>query len=119
MNEVLKEDNKLKYILEKLGLERGVNYIDRANYNIWKDSWNISDELLEHALTLAHGKDNPMKYLSKVLSDWHEKGISTVDDAKKTSPLNGGSVAKQNFSGRSYSREELNALFQTIDEIDV
>lgn len=119
MNEVLKEDNKLKYILEKLGLERGVNYIDRANYNIWKDNWNISDELLEYALTLAHGKDNPMKYLSKVLSDWHEKGISTVDEAKKTKPLNGGSVAKQNFSGRSYSREELNALFQTIDEIDV
>lgn len=119
INNVLQEDSKIKNVLSKLNIERNVNYIDRANFNIWKDNWQISDELIEYATTLAKGKDNPIKYLSKVLSDWHEKGIKTVEDAKKTSPVNNNSSNKSNFTGRSYSREELNALFQTIDEIDV
>lgn len=119
INNVLQEDSKIKNVLSKLNIERNVNYIDRANFNIWKDNWQISDELIEYATTLAKGKDNPIKYLSKVLSDWHEKGIKTVEDAKKTSPINNNSSNKSNFTGRSYSREELNALFQTIDEIDV
>ena len=119
INNVLQEDSKIKNVLSKLNIERNVNYIDRANFNIWKENWQISDELIEYATTLAKGKDNPIKYLSKVLSDWHEKGIKTVEDAKKTSPVNNNSSNKSNFTGRSYSREELNALFQTIDEIDV
>lgn len=119
INNVLQEDSKIKNVLSKLNIERNVNYIDRANFNIWKENWQISDELIEYATTLAKGKDNPIKYLSKVLSDWHEKGIKTVEDAKKTSPINNNSSNKSNFTGRSYSREELNALFQTIDEIDV
>ena len=119
INNVLQEDSKIKNVLSKLNIERNVNYIDRANFNIWKDNWQISDELIEYATTLAKGKANPIKYLSKVLSDWHEKGIKTVEDAKKTSPVNNNSSNKSNFTGRSYSREELNALFQTIDEIDV
>lgn len=123
MNNILSTDNKIKDILEKLKLNRSVNYLDRENYKIWKDNWNISDELLDYATTLSTGKDNPLKYLSRILSDWHSKGIKTLDEAKNTSPLTNNSTISNkkdgNFTGRSYSSQELNALFQSIDEIDV
>ena len=119
MNEVLKEDSKIRDILTHLGIERNVNYIDRANYNVWKDNWKMSDELIEYATTLAKGKDSPIKYLSKVLSDWHDKGIKNIEEAKNTSPVGETVTNSHNFTGRSYTREELNALFQSIDEFDV
>lgn len=116
---VVKEDDKIKKIIETLGLSRNVNYIDRENYKTWSENWKMSEELISHAASLAKGKQNPMKYLSRVLSDWQEKGIKTVEEAKKTSPLTENTAPKENFTGRSYSREELNAFFQSIDEIEV
>lgn len=120
MDDILSEDRKVKEMLQKLGIERAVNYIDRENYKTWKESWLISDELLDYALSLAKGKENPIKYLSRVLSDWHSKGIKSVDDAKKTTPLTSSNIkTDKNFTGRSYSPQEINALFQSIDEVDV
>lgn len=122
MNDVVSQDRKVKNVLEKLGLERGVNYIDRENYKTWTENWQITDELLEYAISLAKGKDNPIKYLSRILSDWHSKGIATIDEAKKTSPIPANDKSQKldkNFTGRSYSPQEINALFQSIDEVDV
>ncbi len=120
MSDIVSTDEQIKKIIESLGLSRNVNYIDRENYKTWKENWNLSDELISHATTLAKGKDSPLKYLSRVLADWHEKGIKTIEEAKKTSPIaEKNIVSKENFTGRSYSKEEINALFQSIDEIDV
>ena len=120
MHEVVSTDEQIKKILDSLGLSRNVNYIDRENYKTWKENWNMSDDLISYATTLAKGKDSPLKYLSRCLSDWHEKGIKTVEEAKKTAPLSQSIKSQnQNFTGRSYSKEEINALFQSIDEVDV
>lgn len=121
MNDVLSEDRKIKEVLDKLGIERTVNYIDRENFKTWKENWQINDELLDYALSLAKGKENSIKYLSRILSDWHTKGIKTVEEAKNTSPIGATNNVKQdkNFTGRSYSSQEINALFQSIDEVDV
>lgn len=123
MGNILQEDEKIKNILAKLNVNRNVNYIDRANYKTWENDWQISDELLDYATTLSQNKDNPLKYLSRVLADWHEKGIKNVDEAKSTSPLYSNEQSKKdpnkNFTGRSYSSEEWNALYQSIDEIEI
>ncbi|MBP3345337.1 MAG: DnaD domain protein [Clostridia bacterium] len=122
MGAILALDDKIQTILDKLSVNRNVNYIDRENYKTWTEVWKISDSLIEHAITLAKGKENPLKYLSRVLADWHEKGIKTVEEAKNTSPIASQTTPqepKKNFTGRSYSSKELNALFQSIDEIDV
>ncbi|MBO5394609.1 MAG: DnaD domain protein [Clostridia bacterium] len=119
---ILALDNKIQEILDSLSINRVVNYIDRENYKTWTEGWKISDELISHACSLAKGKENPLKYLSRVLADWHEKGIKTVDEAKSTIPTATATAApapKKNFTGRSYSPQQLNALFQSIDEIDV
>ena len=119
---ILSFDSKIQDILDSLGVKRVVNYIDRENYKTWTENWKISEELLSHACRLAKGKENPLKYLSRVLADWHEKGIKSVAEAKDTTALSSSVKAtqpKKNFTGRSYSTAQLNALFQSIDEIDV
>ena len=123
MKEILAEEGKVKDILTKLGIERSVNFIDRENYKVWKENWQINDDMIDYAISLSKGKDNPIKYLSRILSDWHSKGIKNIDEAKQTTPLlsQSESLTKkdQNFTGRSYSPQEINALFQSIDEVDV
>lgn len=122
MCEIVSKDEKIQNILDALEIKRVVNYIDRENYTTWTENWGTSDELLNYATTLAKGKDSPLKYLSRVLADWHEKGIKTKAEAEKTTPLSkveGKTEQKKNFTGRSYSSNEINALFQSIDDIDV
>ncbi len=121
LHEVFEEDEKLQTILTTLSVDRKPNYIDRENYKTWTQNWKLSKELIDYAVSLAKGKESPMKYLSRVLSDWHLKGIKTVDEAKKTTPITTGTPAKkENFTtGRTYTREQMNALFQSIEEIEV
>lgn len=122
MYEILSTDKNIQNILTTLEINRNVNYLDRENYKTWKENWKIDDCLIEYATTLAKGKDSPLKYLNRVLADWHEKGIKTIDEAKNTTPISTSkeqSTNKKNFTGRSYTNNQLNALFQSIDEIDI
>lgn len=121
MDTIIAKDNKIKAILDKLNIQRNVNYIDRANYKTWTEDWKMSEELISYATSQSKDKENALKYMTKVLADWHEKGIKTVEEAKKTTPLpaTNSSQNKPNFTGRSYSKDEWNALFQSIDEINL
>ena len=122
MSEIVRKDEKIQDILDSLDIKRTVNYIDRENYTTWTESWKTPSELIQYATILAKGKESPLKYLSRILADWHEKGIKTKADAEKTTPLSkveSQTLQKQNFKGRSYSSNEINALFQSIDDIEV
>ena len=116
---VLKDDQTIGNILKELSISRNVNYIDRENYKTWKNDWQLSDELIQHAVSISKNKDNAMKYLSRVLADWHIKGIKTVEEAKQSAPLQAQTQTQQNFNGRSYSKEQINALFDSIDDVEI
>lgn len=119
-NEVLVVDKKIKTILENIGLSRNVNQFDRDKYKIWKEIWKMPDEIIDYACTLAVGKDQPMQYLAGILSTLHDKNITTLEDAKNSyNIISPKSTTKSNFTGRQYSKEEMNALFQSIDEIEI
>lgn len=116
---VFKTDDEIGNILKTLGIERNITNIDRENYKTWTKDWALPTELIDYGVSLAKGKESAMKYLSRVLSDWHIKGIKTADEAKRTTPLENKPATKQNFTGRSYTREQMNALFQSIDDVEV
>lgn len=119
-NEVLAVDKQIKDILEKIGLSRNVNQFDRDKYRIWKDVWKLPDDVIDYACTISAGKDQPMQYLSSILSTFHDKNIKTVEEAKNSFNILSKTENKSNFSTeRSYSKEEMNALFQSIDEIEI
>ena len=119
-NEVLVLDKKIKSILESIGLSRNVNQFDRDKFKIWTEVWQLPEDVISYACTLAVGKEQPMQYLSSILSTFHDKNIKTLEDAKNSFDIVSPKNNHSNFStGRSYSREEINSLIQSIDEIEI
>lgn len=120
LEKIIAVDKCIQEILNKVSLLRKVNYMDREFYKTWKESWNISDELINYAASFAVGKIQPMQYINSILSSWFQKGIKTVDQAKQEKiPQPQTSTAPKMASGRSYKKEELDALIQSIDEVEI
>ncbi len=118
-NSVLAVDKKIKQILEKIGLSRNVNQFDRDKFKVWTDAWALPEDVIDYACTLALGKEQPMQYLSTILSSYHDKGIKTVNEAKSANISQQKPNTKKFNNERDYTREEMNALFQSIEEIEV
>ncbi len=119
-NGVLAVDKQIKQILESIGLSRHVNQFDRDKFRIWTEVWKLPSDVLEYACTLAIGKDQPMQYLSSILSTFHDKNVKTIEDAKNCTNITSKKVNGKKFNNeRDYTREEMNALFQSIEEIEV
>lgn len=119
-NSVLSVDKKIKTILENIGLSRNVNQFDRDKYKIWTENWNLPDDVIEYACTLALGKEQPMQYLATILATFHDKNIRTVEDAKNSFNIINPKKDNKKFANtRNYTKEEMNSLFQSIDEIEV
>ncbi len=118
IGEISETDNKIKDILVEIGVNRNVNNFDREKYKTWTREWNLSDEIILYASSLANGKLSPMGYLSTLLSIYHDKNVKTVEQAKAIEPFEKKTQVTA-YQGRSYSNGELNAMFQSIDEIDI
>ena len=80
-------------------------------------------DVIDYATSLACGKASPMQYLNQILSTWHSNNISTLDQAKafKSTPAASSVESKKDNKvvTRSYTTEELNALFDNIDEVEI
>ena len=119
-DEVLSVDKQIKTLLEAIGLSRNVNQFDRDKFKVWTQVWKMPQDVLDYACTLAVGKEQPMQYLSSIISSFHDKNITTIEDAKNSFDIIAPKTNKSNFStGRSYTKEEMNSLFQSIEEIEV
>jgi len=114
LNEIIETDNEIQEILDKLALPRKVNFIDRELYKTWK-AWNMSKELIMYASELAAGKS--MQYLNSILANWHNSDVRNVEEAKKKPAVSAPKPA--NFQGRSYKSDQLAALIQSIDEVEI
>ena len=125
IDSLAKTDKEIKKLLIKLGLDRKVNSIDRKNYKTWVVDWKMNSELINYAVDLSIGKANPFPYMNKILANWHQNNISTITEAKKaktveqvttkTSPT----TVTKTYEHRSYSDDELTALFDNLDDIEI
>ena len=122
MGEIVKNDEFIANILDKLGLTRMVNSTDRAFYKTWLYDWGMNDDLIEYAVTIAKGKYMPMQYLNKLLSEYHNSNIKTIDEAKGFSIKSISSsrkVSSKEAKSREYSKKELDSLFDNIYEVEL
>lgn len=127
MADIVKNDSTIRQILVDLGIDRGVISMDRTMYKTWLYDWNMSNEIINYAIELSKGKYSAMQYLNRVLSEYHTKGISSVEDAKKYQLSfvgNGASQAVKNSSPkqahkREYSKQELDSLFDDLYEVEI
>lgn len=119
MQELISLDKEVKEILEKLGISRMVTNQDRTYYKTWKQDWNLSSELIALGVEMSAGKFQPLQYLNKLLSNWHTNSVKTLDEAKNyIIPEKAPEKVSKN-KGRSYKKEELDALFDSLEEIEL
>lgn len=121
INGVVKMDSKIKEILAKLGILRRVNSSDRDFYKTWTEDWMFDGEVIDLAIEKSKNTLNPLRYMNKLLLDLHNRGIKTCKEAEKA--LANVSLKAETktagFDQREYTKEELNALFDSLDDIEV
>ena len=120
MENLLAADKEISKVLKACSLHRKVITSDRENFKLWTENWDLPLEVILYAAELSQGKYNPISYMHKILLAWHEKGIKTLEQAKKeNAPITNKPAIKPNFETRSYSNEEMNALFDNLDEVEI
>ena len=123
VGEVLEVDNRIKEILERLELNRKVSTYDRSFYRTWTYTYHYSEDIINFAVELSKNKANAMQYANAILTNWHDKKLTNLEDIKKESNnLSVTTNSKMNtksFRQREFTDEELNALFDNLDEIDL
>jgi DnaD/phage-associated family protein len=122
--DILSEDEKIKELLLQLGADnRSVNSYDRDFYKNWTNNWGISSELIFYGASLAAGKAQPMRYLNGILAKWHQNKVETIEDAKKNSieilQQRENKKPEANIKTREYTKEELGALFDSLEEVEI
>ncbi len=118
-NQILESDKTIKELLSLVGLNRSVTTWDRDFYRTWTYTWNFSDDIIKFACSFAVGKAHPMSYINKILSEWFKNNIDTLEKAKNQQVATPTVKAPEpaNFKQRSYTSEEINALFDNLNEV--
>ena len=105
---------KIEEIFTLLGITRNVNSYDRKCYNTWKQIWCFSDDIISYAVSLSAGKINAIQYLNKILSNWHDKNVTTLEQAQDTSAVE-DKIIKTN----TISQEQIKELFSNLEYVEV
>lgn len=114
------QDENIKTVLQNAKLLRNVTSLDRDFYRTWVYSWNMTQDMIEYAATLASDKGQPMQYINKILGNWYENKIKTLDDAKQNKDLFKFSTPTTSaVHSRNYTKEELDNLFSDIEEVEI
>ena len=86
---------------------------DRNRVRRWEEEYGFSREMILAVAPLASEAKQPMAYLDRILADFHEKGIMTLEEALKdhasqrTAETGGGkrtrTVTAQEYTQRDYT----------------
>ena len=119
---VIRSDEQIKSLLDSIGLVRSVSSYDREFYKTWTNNWGFSHEQILQVAEASKGKSNPVTYLNKILSSLNEKNIKTdkeIERYLKSVSTGEQKADKPDFSQRDYSAEEMNALFDSLEDIEI
>lgn len=85
----------------------------------------MPQQLIEYVAELSAGTSSPMAYINRVLADYKQNGIFSVEQAKdhKQNARQASSTATTAIIGkdmerRHYTDDELSALFTALDTED-
>ena len=119
--QIVRNDEEIKSVLESLGLSRKVNSFDREMFKTWKNIWNVSDDLINYASSLAVDKTNPLQYMNRLLATWNEKGVKNVEEAKKQTPKTSTFANSSSFpiAGKSFMSEEIKTAKKQKDAMAI
>lgn len=116
---LLQTDEQIRQILSSAGILRKVTNQDRTNFKIWTAEWNLPKEVIAYAAEISKGAANPAAYMCKILSDYKDRGIKTLDQAKTSADKKSAATVSFGFKQRDYTEDELRSLFDNLEGIEV
>ena len=118
-NSLIETDKKIKEVLDTCGLVRNVNSSDRSFYKIWTESWHFEHQTILLVSKKAFGKTGPIAYMNKILSNLASQNKNSLADTKAYLESNPTVDQSQKIISHDYSKEELDAMFDSLDDIEV
>ena len=122
LNGLADTDKTIQTILYKCGLVRRTISSDRTLFKTWTEDWSLPLDVINYAAELSAGTGNPLTYLNRILSDYKQNGITTVEQARahkgkdtKTTATT-TVIAGKDMERRSYTDDEISALFTELTE---
>lgn len=123
ISSIIEADEKIKTVIDALGLVRSVSSIDRDFYKTWTQNWNFSNEQILAVCEVAKGKANPVSYLNKVLSSLNAEGLHDTEKIKAKLKNYTGDLSfkkpDRNFMEHTYTKEELDAVYDSLDDVEI
>ena len=124
---IIENDEKIKLVLETLGLVRSVSSFDRDMFKIWIDDWNYSFEQILKVAEFAHNKFANISYMNKMLSSMNNLKLKTNEEIQKyLAGINNsknefiqGKPAGQDIISHNYSQEQLSAVYDSLDNVEI
>lgn len=124
ISDVAAQDELIRGVLTKCGLARRVSASDRLLYKTWTESWGLPRDVVLYAAERTAGAQSPIAYLNRILADYKQAGITTVEQAQarrtaaSQSTATKATIHGENIQRQEYSDEEINALFTALDETE-
>lgn len=119
LSEAAKRDEDVKSVLAAAGVERNVTNNDRVLYRTWTTKWHMPHDLVCFAATKAAGTASPLAYLNRLLSNYKQACVFTVEQAKEettaTVAANSKKAVLNDIKRAEYTDEQLSALFTALD----
>ena len=119
------DDGLLARVYEAAGMDARPSAADRALLRRWQGELAMPMDVVLLAASYAAGKSAPMTFADRILQSWHAAGIGDVQAARAEHDRHAGQgqartarpvreVAKHRYGQRSYTDEEMDALFFDI-----
>lgn len=70
-------------VFETAGIPKTPTDAHRKIYARWNDTWGLSHDAILLAAEISTLSENPYRYLSTILSNWHGAGVKTLADAQR------------------------------------
>ena len=110
-----------KHMLALAGISKEPSKADIDTFERMKKKYGMSEEIVFFAAECAYGMNVPLKAMEKILENWHNAGVKTLEAAKAerdSHRAKGGSKNMQQFDERSYSDKEYqDAVYDPLREM--
>ncbi|MBQ8433763.1 MAG: DnaD domain protein [Clostridia bacterium] len=123
--QVSAKDENILAILKTAGLDRRVTNNDRALYRTWTEIWGMPQDVILVVAEKSAGTTTPTAYINRVLADYKQKGITTVEQAQSYQPQQTiqptqktAIIGQCEIYHHEYTDQQLNSLFSALDEED-
>lgn len=123
--ELAEKDEQISAVLQSAGLVRNVTQNDRNLFDVWTKKWAMSLEIVTYVAEKSAGTTSPLAYVNKVLADYKQNGIATLEQAKAHSQSTATATPNKpkraviggvEIEKAEYTDSQLNALFTSLDE---